>query len=43
MPEFVTLDDFNDVRAVGVGWPVEATSAHDLTMDEFLVYLRDVA
>jgi hypothetical protein len=43
MPEFVTLDDFNDVPAVGVGWPVEATSAHDLTMDEFLAYLPDVA
>jgi hypothetical protein len=44
MPEFVTLDDFNDFPAVGLDrWPVEATSAYDLTLEQFLAYLREAA
>lgn len=40
-PEFVTLDDFNDEPFPSRR--VEATSAYDLTMDEFLAYLRETA
>jgi hypothetical protein len=44
MPEFVRLDDAYNVPAVGSNrWPAHATSAYELTLNEFLAYLRYAA
>jgi hypothetical protein len=37
-------DDHKSFPALGFGlWPAEATSAYDLTLEQFLAYLRDAA